>query len=47
MEQVRIQCPIVDFSCPYFNKGLCIMYDEDGVHPKDQCDDYMYYASDD
>ena len=42
MDEVRIQCPIWDLSCPYFNNGLCTMYNEDGTHPKDECDDYIY-----
>lgn len=37
-----IMCPSGDDTCPYCNEdGNCTMLIEEGVHPKDECDEFM------
>ena len=43
-ENKKIYCPINDWDCPYWKKdGTCSMREEEGVHPKEECDDYALF----
>lgn len=34
-------CPAQDWSCPYLgDNGKCLMYDEEGCLPYDECDEF-------
>lgn len=40
----KIYCPVNGWDCPYWRKnGTCSMKEEEGVHPKDECDDYALF----
>ena len=37
-----VNCPVCDFSCPYFKAFMCTMPSKDGCHPLNNCDDYGF-----
>lgn len=40
----KIYCPVNGWDCPYWKKdGTCSMREEEGVHPKEECDDYALF----
>ena len=40
----KIYCPINGWDCPYWRKdGTCSMGEEEGVHLKEECDDYTFF----
>lgn len=44
MNDEKIFCPVNGWVCPYWHEdGTCSMKEEEGTHPKDECDDYMMY----
>lgn len=44
----KIYCPAGSFDCPYWREdGSCAMMEEEGCHPKDECDDYYAFTGDD
>jgi len=48
MTKEVIICPTFAYGdCPYCNKhGYCLMLEQEGEHPIDQCDDYQYCFGD-
>jgi len=40
----KIYCSVNGWDCPYWRKdGTCSMEKEEGVHPKEECDDYAFF----
>lgn len=40
----EICCPVNGWGCPYWKEnGACSMKEEEGVHPKEECDDYALF----
>ena len=40
----KIYCPVNGWDCPYWKKdGTCSMREEEGIHPKEECDDYALF----
>lgn len=40
----KIYCPVNGWDCPYWKKdNICSMKEEEGIHPKDGCDDYIIF----
>ena len=43
-ENEKIYCPVNGWDCPYWRKdGTCKMLEEEGAHPKNECDDYAAF----
>ena len=43
-ENKKIYCPVNGWDCPYWKEdGTCSMKEEEGVHPKEECDDYAFF----
>ena len=40
----EIYCPVNGWDCPYWRQdGTCGMLDEEGTHPRYECDDYAMF----
>lgn len=46
-EKEVIYCPVNGWDCPFWRKdGSCHMMEDEGWHPKDECDDYYAFWGD-
>ena len=40
----KIFCPVNGWNCPYWRKdGQCGMIEDEGCHPREECDDYAFF----
>ena len=40
-EKEKVFCPVNGWDCPYWRKdGQCGMIEDEGCHPREECDDY-------
>ena len=40
----KMYCPVNGWDCPYWKKdNTCSMKEEEGIHPKNGCDDYIVF----
>lgn len=46
MKNVECPSPAAMFECPYWRDGMCTMPEEEGCHPRMECDDYYAYTGD-
>ena len=38
---MKIDCPVNDYSCPYYIAGVCRMEVMEGVDPTEECDAFF------
>ena len=38
---MKIECPIDDYRCPYYNAGNCCMREMEGADPTRECDAFF------
>lgn len=40
----KVFCPVNGWDCPYWRKdGQCGMIEDEGCHPRNECDDYAMF----
>jgi hypothetical protein len=43
-EKEKVFCPVNGWDCPYWRKdGQCGMIEDEGCHPREECDDYAMF----
>ena len=41
-----VDCPVGDWTCPYLKEDVTCGLVDEGVHPRDECDDYYAAVGD-